>query len=294
MATPNAPSIERAKPLLGTLVAIRVGGLAEAAAQRAIDAGFAEVAQIHALMSFHEPTSDLARLNRGAALAPVQVHPETYAVISRALQMAEVSAGAFDPTIGAMLVAWGYLPRPAAGPAPDPGATWRDVELLERNCIRFHRPLWIDLGGIAKGYAVDRAIARIALGPKIQCCVNAGGDLRVSGPQAERVLLRVAPTEGMVPVVELENGSIASSSGREHRKRQGTATVGPHVHAIRQRAMGTRSFVSVIAPQCLEADALTKVVLAQGRRAEHVLRRFGATAYLHNTRDGWRTIGGEP
>jgi thiamine biosynthesis lipoprotein len=95
----------------------------------------------------------------------------------------------------------------------------------------------------------------------------------------------------MVPVVEIENGSIASSSGREHRKRRGSETLGPHVDTARGRAMGTRSFVSVTAPQCLDADALTKVVLALGARSSALLSECGATAHLYNARDGWRTYG---
>ena len=292
MAAAHLP-VERARPILGTLVSIRVDGLPEARANRAIDAGFAEVAHIHALMSFHEAKSEVSRLNRTAATRAVRIHSDTFAVLGRAVEMAAASDGAFDPTIGGRLVSWGFLPAPAGAPKPAPRATWRDIELIVPDKVRFHRPLWIDLGGIAKGYAVDRAIARMALNPKVQCCVNAGGDLRIVGPRAERVLLRVAPTDGMVPVVEIENGSIASSSGRESRKKQGTQIVGPHVDTRHRRAMGTRSFVSVIAPNCLDADALTKVVLALGSRSDAVLRQFGAVAYLNAGRGGWRTLGGE-
>lgn len=265
--------------------------MTEAAAHRRIDLGFAAIAAIHRLMSFHESASDVSRLNRGAAARAVRVHPDTLAVLRRALEIAAASDGAFDPTVGGALVAWGYLPRPDTGTPPDRRASWRDIELLAGGRVRFHRPLWIDLGGIAKGYAVDRAMALAGRGARVQCCVNAGGDLRVRGPRAERVLLRVAPHGGMVPVVEIENASLASSSGREHRKRRGAVLVGPHVDRRRGRAMGTRSFVSVIAPACIDADALTKVVLALGRRSDAVLRRFGATAYLHDGRHGWRTLG---
>jgi thiamine biosynthesis lipoprotein len=283
--------IQRARPLLGTRVDIAVAGLSEKAAHRAIDAGFAEIAHIHTLMSFHEADSDVSRLNASACIRAVAVQPETFAVVRESLRLAEASRGVFDITVAARLVAWGFLPRPASRRRPDPRASWRDIELIGENRIRFRRPLWIDLGGIAKGYAVDRAIARMATPHHVQVCVNAGGDLRVRGPQAERVLLRAPSTGGMVPIVELQDGSIASSSGRESRKIVGAATVGPHVHGLKKAAMGTRSFVSVVAAQCIIADGLTKVALAKGAAAARILKAFDATAYHYTPNAGWRTFG---
>ena len=72
------------------------------------------------------------------------------------------------------------------------------------------------------------------------------------------------------------------------------SAAGPHVHGRTGAATGRRSFVSVVASTCMVADALTKVVLAQRRRAEPVLARFGAVAYWHNIRLGWRAMPREP
>ena len=290
---PPSPVFERARPLLGTRVAIKVGGLPEAAAHRAIDDAFAVVAAIHGLMSFHESSSDVSALNREAVRKSVAVAPETYEVIQRGLEIAAASKGVFDFTVARDLVAWGFLPRPEGAPEPDAQATWRDIELLDNHRIRFHRPLWIDLGGIAKGYAVDGAVAKVTAAGGLQCCVNAGGDLRVKGPASERVLLRTGIAGDTVPVVEIENGSLASSSGREHLKRYNGRLVGPHLHGARRDPAGTRSFVSVVAEDCIIADALTKVVLARGLDAGPLLHARGATAYLHSTRSGWRVIGRE-
>lgn len=287
--------MERARPLLGTFVSIKVGGLKEAAAHRVIDEGFAVVARIHALMSFHEADSDVSALNRSAAQRAVTVAPETYDVIRRGLEVAKASNGVFDFTVGAELAAWGFLPRPDGAPEPDPKASWRDIELLDGprdgQRVRFHRPLWVDLGGIAKGYAVDYAVAKATALGAPQVCINAGGDLRVQGPTAERVALRTGLPSDTVPVVEIENGSLASSGGREHLKRHDGRLVGPHLHGARRAPVGTRSFVSVVAEDCIIADALTKVALARGLKAGPLLRRYGATAYLHNARHGWRVIG---
>lgn len=274
-------------------MSIRVGGIAAAEANRLINAAFAEVADIHRLMSFHEPDSDLSRLNRDAATRAISVENRTIEVMRRAVAFAAESSGAFDPTIAGQLVKWGYLPAEHLGRAPDPGASWRDIEIESDGRIRFHRPLWIDLGGIAKGYAVDRAIDGMQSGASAHFMVNAGGDLRVAGPKSERVFLRL-PTpspDQMIPAIEIENGSIASSSGREHMRTVRRVKVGPHVHARLRRAMGLSTFVSVVTERCINADALTKIVLANGPRSASILRKYQATAYLHTARAGWRTLG---
>jgi thiamine biosynthesis lipoprotein len=237
-------------------------------------------------MSFHEPSSDVSRLNRLAASETVTVDPATFVVLTAAIEFAAESNGVFDVTIAADLVEWGFLPRPEGAPEPDTQGSWRDIELVAPGKVRFHRPLWIDFGGIAKGYAVDRAVAAMDLPPEAQISVNAGGDLRVGGPAAERILLR-APSDGQhVPVLELENASLASSSGRDDL-RDG---VGPHIDGSTHKSVGTNSFASVVARDCMTADALTKIVLAQGAKAAGLLVRHDATAYFHDGA-GWQTLG---
>jgi len=285
------PRVERARPLLGTLVAIKLQGLLEAEAHRAIDRGFTEVSKVHNLMSFHEPASDVSRVNLAAHREPVAVHPYTFEVLSRAVDFATSTGGVFDPTIGEKLVRWGYLPEPEFTNAPDPNATWRDIEFPDRNTVMFRRPLWIDLGGIAKGYAVDRAVESLGVDPNIQCCVNAGGDLRVCGPAAERIQLKVEPVGPEIPVLEIKSGSMASSSGYGLGGRCEEGVTGPHLDGIRRCVVGSLSFVTVLAEDCATADALTKVVLAKGLKSDLILRREGAAAYLHRARDGWHTLG---
>lgn len=239
-------------------------------------------------MSFHEPDSDVSRLNRAGAGNPVAVDPQTFAVLTQAQLFAEASKGIFDITVARDLVGWGLLPRPD-GPDPDPAASWRNIELTAPDHILLHRPLWLDLGGISKGYAVDQAVAAMNLPPEVQCSVNAGGDLRIQGPAPERILLRAPADDGHVPVVELENASLASSSGRDNPRSVGNAEVGPHVNGQTHRCTGTRNFVSVVAADCMVADALTKLVLAMDADADAILKAHDATAYLHDGQ--WRTLG---
>jgi thiamine biosynthesis lipoprotein len=235
-------------------------------------------------MSFHEPDSDIGRVNRAGVGEDIAVDPRTFAVLEHAGRLAAKSDGIFDITVAAELVALDLLPRPTCSHEPDPDASWRDIELIAPHTVRLNRPLWIDLGGIAKGYAVDRAMRAMKLPSDIQCLVSAGGDLRVSGPAAERVLLRISSTGEAVPVLEIENASLASSEAMG-------GSVGPHLDGVSRRGIGTRRFVSVVARDCIIADALTKIVIARGKDAGEILKRYGAIAYLNEGKAGWETIG---
>jgi len=292
------PSIERARPLLGTIVAVRVHGAAPRRAHRAIERAFTALAEIHRLMSFQEAESDLSRINRDAARVPVVVHAHTYRVLAWAARIAQVSDGMFDASIAARLVEWGILAAPEAAQPADPNATFRDIELLPGRQVRFKRPLWLDLSGIAKGYAVDRAIAALARSGITRACVNAGGDLRILGRHAERVTLRAAvPRTDSLPIVELEGGALATSSGHVTRRRHAEGWVSAHVAGHTRHGIDARSTVSVCASRCVVADALTKVVLADPARGGEVLGHFGAGAYLHHPDypgSGWKALGALP
>ena len=273
-------------------------GLADREAHQAIDLGFEAVAEIHRLMSFHERGSDVARLNDLAFASPVVVDLRTLEVLRQAQAFSAASDGAFDITVAPRLVAGGRLPPPG-GTGPESGASWRDIELLGDGRVRFGRKLWIDLGGIAKGYAVDHAMERMALDPeRVDVVVNAGGDLRVAGPAEELILLRGAPgaagDTASAPAIRLHAGALASSSARAEDRAgapsAGVADAPTHVDGRTGETMGEHSFVTVVAPRCSTADALTKVVMALGRNADCVVRQYQAGAWLCDE-GGWHSLG---
>jgi thiamine biosynthesis lipoprotein len=279
--------VSRARPLLGTLVAVRVEGLPEPDAHAAIEDALDDIAEIDRLMSFHRPDNDLGRLNLAAADGPVTVDPRTVEVLACALELARRSRGVFDVTVAVEQVARGVLPWPCAGRAPAPAAKarWRDIEIVGPDRVRFRRPLWIDLGGIAKGYAVDCAVERLRRLPGMQCVVNAGGDIRVFGSRSARIGLKaVTPGCQVLPVVELENGSVASSSGRGQ-------AIAPHLHGRTRRPVGQDCFVAVAAERCMIADAMTKCVLAMGESARPLLTHYSASAFVQGGRGDWRRLG---
>ncbi len=265
-------------------MSVRVHGLAPSLAHTAIDSAFAAVHGVQEAMSFHESDSEVSRLNRDAHRTPVAVSDATYTVIAHALAVSARTDGVFDITVAPLLVARGHLPCPAHAPAPDGAASWCDIELLPENRIRFRRPLWIDLGGIAKGYAVDRAMEAVLSFAPAQAAINAGGDLRLAGPRAEGVRLACEDAcADFIPLIELKQGSLASSASTPQ---------GPHINPHR-RARERAQFVSVMAPRCVHADALTKVVMAGGACSARALAAFGARAVVHDA-EGWREIGGQP
>ncbi len=265
------PGIERARPLLGTIVAIRAAGADEAVLAAAVEAAFARITLIHRLMSFQEAGSELTAINAGAARTRMALHPLTQSCLGRAIRIAELSGGVFDPVL-------------AEADAPQTRPSWRDVDLTDAG-VRFAAPLRLDLSGIAKGFAVDEARLALQEAGAATGVINAGGDLAVFGETEETVALRPhAPCEPAVVIIA--DGALASSDPATSRAQHGA---GQH-HDGRTGAPVVGRFASVAAPLCIDADALTKVVLAMGEAASSVLSSLGARAWLHDDR-GWTAIG---
>jgi thiamine biosynthesis lipoprotein len=260
---------------MGTLVHIGARGGAGCAVEQAIDAAFDAIEQTECLMSFHSATSELSRLNRSAHLQPQPVHAWTYAVLRRALRIAELSGGLFDVTVAPVLMRAGLLPRSDLT-LPSVRASWRNLRLLPGLCVAYERAMLIDLGGIAKGFAVDRAIHVLRQHRCISGTVNAGGDLRRFGPDYAAV--HVGLREGAAPLAELRCGAIATSASRAASPQRLAQPLGRIVDPRNAQWCRWEGGVSVAAPTCVVADALTKVAALGGRDSQPVLARFGAQA----------------
>jgi thiamine biosynthesis lipoprotein len=177
--------LQRAKPLLGTLVVIRVpteqatetdfeSNRILALMQRSFDA----IEEIANAMSAHHADSDLARIARAAPGDVLTLSPHTVAVLRLAKYWHRTSLGTFDPVKAAdRLAAKGI--RPAFGGVTLAArASLHDLQVLSGHQVKLVRPMRLDLGGIAKGYAVDQAIAVLQAHGVHTALVNAGGDLR--------------------------------------------------------------------------------------------------------------------
>jgi thiamine biosynthesis lipoprotein len=273
--------VQRARPLLGTLVSIGVADERQAShLHQAIDAAFACIECVHRLMSLHAPDSELCRLNRQAAMRPQKVDLHTYAVFAAALRFADLSQGAFDPCIAPRLESWGLLPQTHL--PHDPSSNWRAIELLTDQRIRYSTRLRVDLGGIAKGYAVDLAVQCLQRFGLSRILVNAGGDLRVAGLESQCVRLRcpAQPSQSLHELT-LRDTALATSAGYFSRRESVMGLVSALVDPANGSCyLGGRS-VSVRATDCMTADALTKVVLfAPPALAESVLAACDAQAFV--------------
>lgn len=235
----------RCRPALGTLVELA------APEEAALEAGFAAIADLEALMSPHCATSDIARLNAGERLRP---HPLTRIVLAQALALHAASAGAFDVNLGS-----------------------GTLHLADEAWLSAGR---IDPGGIAKGFALDHALAALRAAGASAALANAGGDLACFGAPHPVTLRDPRAPDRALWHLTLGNAALASSAGRHHPAR-GTAQ---EPLAVRHPATGTPpaavAGASVLAPSGLLADALTKLVLLQGPACLPLLRAHGAEALL--------------
>lgn len=270
-------NVRRARPLLGTLVEIEVGGVGESAGQRALEEAFAAVAEVQRRMSWHDPASVLSQINREAARHTVEVDEWTFEVLAAAAEMHRVSGGVFDVTVAPHLEALGFLP-PTGAPAS--AATFADVELRPDRTVRLHRPgVRLDLGGIAKGFAVDQAIAALRRGGVPRGLVNAGGDLRAFGDAPFPVAIRHPDDpRATLTTVPLQNAALATSAHYFADRLVPGSALGPIINPrTGAQARHIRS-ATVRAATAMRADALTKVVMLTGEAALPVLTHFRADA----------------
>jgi thiamine biosynthesis lipoprotein len=283
----NGNMIRRARPLLGTFVEITIDGAAPDASERAIDAAFAAIAQAHALMSYHEPASDVGRLNRAAA-RPVVVHDWTLQVVRAAIELGARSSGLFNIAVAPVLEDLGLLPQVSRICSPERPRIDDAVELMPGCRVRLRRPdVRIDLGGIAKGFAVDRAVGVLRAHRIRSGIVNAGGDLFGFGPDPHPIHIRDPRNPAALSLcVMVRNQALATSGPRfdpfHGRATADCAVIDPRDGTTVRGAPG----VTVRAMSCMVADALTKVVMIDGEEAGDLLEHYGASAML-------TTVGGE-
>lgn len=267
--------ISRCRPFLGTFVEVT------ADSEPAADAAFEAIDRVHSLMSAHEPGSDLSRINRFAHLRPVRVHPSTAAVLERALYWSRRSGGAFDVVAaGVAAIESGYLPRHPGQPRPI-AAHWSWIEICD-STVRHLKPGCLDLGGIAKGYAIDRAVAAMKAAGAAFGLVNAGGDMAGFGAQPWPVQVVEPDTRRGVANIAISNGAIATSSLQPD---------GSSIH-LPTIAAGLVS-ATVCAPSAMDADALTKIVLSGSTMAGPCLGDANARAFVLTAEGAIRGIEAE-
>ena len=229
----------------------------------------AEFERLEGLLSRFRPDSELARLN---AEGELEAGDDLLAVVELALAAREQTGGRFDPTIHDALVAAGYDRSfdllPDAGPDTSPFGPARGggrVGVSGRR-LSLAPGVRLDLGGIGKGYAVDRAVSQLA--PLAPCLVNAGGDLAVAGVPASGVWPVGIETPAGPLTLGLATGALATS-GRDRRRWR---TGGEERHHLIDPATGRPAdsdllTVTVAAASAVEAEVLAKALFLAGEEA---------------------------
>jgi thiamine biosynthesis lipoprotein len=233
--------------IMGTAITVELWHTDPAQGRALIEAVFAEMRRIDELMSSYKPDSELSRVNAGAARAPVAVSDELFGLIGKALSYSDLTHGAFDITYASAGQHYDYR----TGKKPDrqqlqealPAINYRHVKLdAAHSTVSFLRPgVRIDLGGIAKGYAVDRSMAILQKAGIGSALVSAGGDTRVMGKRWEQpwnVGIRDPRDEdGLVSVIPLEDAATGQSAHEVHS----TSIIG--INATDTDALSTSVFV---------------------------------------------------
>jgi thiamine biosynthesis lipoprotein len=246
---------------MGTDIELLLDAEDEEQTRSALRAVEEEFERLEAILSRFRPESDLSRLNREGK---IEAAPDLERVVELALEAREQTGGRFDATVHDALVQAGYdrsfeLVAPDATADPIEGARCGGRVTIdpETGTIELEPGFHIDLGGIGKGYAVDRAIEILAVsGP---CLVNAGGDLAVRGEQPWPVGVEDGPT------LELTRGAIATSGRDQRHWRRG----GLERHHLIDPATGRPSEtnllrVTVVAATATEAEVLAKTLFLGG------------------------------
>ena len=250
--------VQRVRPHFGTFVSVDADADTEARALAAIDGAFAAIDKVAKLLHPLSGT-DLRRLREARIGDAVQVAPWTYEILSICRELNADSEGVFDPCL------------------PERPGRLRDIELHGAGQILKRADAALDLGGIAKGFAVDRAIEALRGLGSGAGLVNAGGDVRTFGP-AREVLLRLP--SGRVLSHALADEAVAVSEPKSERSPPEHR--GFYMGDTREVVAGR--WVAVMAPTATLADGLSKcAMLCAPEAADALLVRYGARALFDDS-----------
>ena len=254
-------TITRCKPLLGTFVEVTLtegdaGTQTEHALLAYSEQVFDEIKRIESIFSYFDENSELSQFNRWANDNPIGTFKlsEDFAnVLSFALTLHRQSNQLFDVTVAPHLIKKGRLVQQSIAQRIQSLDYWGnsdDITMFHHQ-VAIEKPVIIDLGGIAKGYAVDRAFASV---PKsIDILVNAGGDLKARNWQNKNVYIQYGKRKRSLKRLPMQSDAVATSG---NYLRGGSVMINPKTGESVVRA----GAISVFAKTAMIADALTKVV----------------------------------
>lgn len=243
--------------------------------------------RIEATCTRFDPRSELRRLSDNVG-QPVPASPILFEVVRFALALAAESDGAFDPTVGFSMERRGFDREFRSGArvvtALDVPAdiSWRDVSVdAAARTITLHRPLVLDLGAVAKGFAIDMAARELAAFDRF--AIDAGGDLCLRGVNEHgkpwSVGIRHPRADGIIETIRVSDAAVCTSGDYERRDAAG----GHHILDPERAAPASlAASVTVIAPTAMAADGLATAAFVLGpRRGIELLERHGVRGVMY-------------
>jgi thiamine biosynthesis lipoprotein len=273
--SPDNKLVRRTQFIMGTLVEITLAEDDSDKTQQAIDLAFDEMARLESLMSTHLPDSEISILNQQAGKGFTRLSPEVLQVLHQAILWSQQSGGTFDVSIGPLVKLWRFedekptVPSPALLQQAVKAVNYKNIH-IDDVMVRLNKPgMALHLGAIAKGYAVDSAMAVLKNNGIQNAMINAGGDLTVTGTRALNKPWKIGlqhprKPENIIASFNLAEGSVATSGDYQryflHDKNR--------YHHILDPADGkpARGLISatVIAAKTMDADALATAVFVMG------------------------------
>jgi thiamine biosynthesis lipoprotein len=263
---------------MGTVARIMAVAQDQAQANEAINAAFEKIYEIDHLMSDYDPNSQLSLVNRQAFEQPVPVDAELFEVLTAAKLYSCMSGGAFDVTVGPEVQLWRKAKEDGIAPTPEALAKAKEAvgydNLIldnQKQTVKFAKEgMCLDLGGIAKGYAIDKAIEILQAAGVKGAMVDIGGDLRCFGTPADGkphwlIGLQDPQKEGNILMkLNMDNRAVATSGDY---RRFVVIDEKKHSHIVNPTTADSAldlSSVSIIAPTAMAADALATAVTVMG------------------------------
>jgi thiamine biosynthesis lipoprotein len=298
-AEPALSRFSLTEPHMGTRFQIIVYAPDKEAARKAATDAFARIAALNATMSDYDKTSELMRLCARAGGPPVPVSADLFFVLSRAQEVSRQSGGAFDVTVGPVVKLWRKARKLRKLPDADRLAEaralvdWHNIRLDDRQrTVQLLKPgMQLDLGGIAKGYAADEALAVLKKHGLDRALVAAGGDIAVNGPppgaEGWKIAIATLPGEKDSGRLVLHDAAVSTSGDAE----QFVEIDGKrYSHIVDPRTgigLRGRMSVTVVARKGIESDSLTKVaaVLGPEKGIPIIEANKGASARMVRVKD---------
>ncbi len=263
---------EYAEPHMGTTVRLVLYASSPEQAIKGRDAAFAVMKDVDDTMSDYKPESELSRLSRAAAKGPQPVSPALFDVLRASQETAELSRGAFDITVGPLVRLWRRSRKERKLPAPDEIKSaqalvdWRKLVLdpQKRTASLEKEGMTLDVGGIAKGWACDRALAALKECGITRALVDTGGGMALGDPPPDKPGWRIGMIGDASKVLVLSNCGVSTSGDTEQFVEIDGVRYSHIIDPATGLGLTNRAMATVIAPDGLTSDALDTPICILG------------------------------